>query len=144
VATTAKVYSKANGYFVGGSIAFQTDTIKCALCKPTYTPTQNTDEFWSTPQAQEHTYGGNYSAGGATLGSKTKATATTVTTLDAADTAWTGLSGTARYAVIYKDTGNAATSPLIAYVDFGADQVLSAVDFTIVWAAGGIATFTVS
>jgi hypothetical protein len=51
---------------------------------------------------------------------------------DADDPAWTAVTFTnGRYAIIYKDTGSAATSPLMGYIDFGANQSPSGIDFTI-------------
>jgi hypothetical protein len=73
----------------------------------------------------------NYTAGTNTL------------VLDAVDTAWTGSTITARYAVIYNSTpGTDATRPLIAYVDFGADVSTTAGTFTITWDAAGLVTLT--
>jgi hypothetical protein len=66
-----------------------------------------------------------------------------VTQLDSADPSWASatISGI-RYAVIYKDTGTASTSPLLWLIDFGADQSVTSGTFTIVLAALGIETFS--
>ena len=49
-------------------------------------------------------------------------------------TVWSGpVTLTARYGIIYKDTGTDSTSLLIAYLDFGSDQVATAGSFTIDW-----------
>jgi hypothetical protein len=66
-----------------------------------------------------------------------------VTQLDAADPSWASatISGI-RYAVLYKDTGTAGTSPLLWLIDFGADQSVTSGTFTIVLAALGIETFS--
>jgi hypothetical protein len=66
-----------------------------------------------------------------------------VTQLDSADPSWASatISGI-RYAVIYKDTGTAGTSPLLWLIDFGADQSVTSGTFTIVLAALGIETFS--
>lgn len=82
----------------------------------------------------------NYTAGGATLASKTVTVVggSNEVQLDAADVTWSTVSFTARYAVIYKSTGTSTTSPLIAVVDFGADQTVSSGNFTITWAASGV------
>lgn len=90
------------------------------------------------------TSGQGYTAGGFTLGSKmiTYTAGTNTLTLDAADlTTITGNPLGARYAVIYRDTGTAATSPLLAIVDFGDDQVATGGgSFTVQWDAAGIVT----
>jgi hypothetical protein len=138
MAVTAHPYTKGAKYIFDGSLVPATDTIKCALVTATYTPDRDNDQFWSTPQANEVS-GTGYTAGGVTLGSKTSATDATTheERLDAADPAWTGAVITARYAVYYKDTGSAATSPLLAYVDFGANQSVNPGNFSLVLDATG-------
>lgn len=88
----------------------------------------------------------NYTSGGVTLSSATVTydSASNETRLDAADATWTTVTFTARYAVIYKSTGTSSTSPLIAYVDFGADQSPSAGNFTITWDSTGVIKATAS
>ncbi|MGB8275371.1 MAG: hypothetical protein WCF16_08915, partial [Alphaproteobacteria bacterium] len=64
-------------------------------------------------------------------------------TFDANDVTWlqsaTGFSN-ARKAVLYKDTGVATTSRLIAYADFAADKGNVAGDLTLQMDAAGIIT----
>lgn len=61
-----------------------------------------------------------------------------VVKLDGDDVTWTGATITARAAVLYKDTGNAATDPLIAYIDFGGDITSTNGPFTISWDSAGV------
>lgn len=143
MAVTTKVYSNAPDQAWSGNINWASDTIKVGLVTSSYTPNQNTDVHWSDVSTNEVS-GTGYTAGGATLGSKTHTQSTTTFTFDAADTSWTSSTITARYAVIYKSTGTGSTSPLIAYVDFGADQSSSSGTFTITWSGSGIFTVTVS
>lgn len=143
MAVTAKFYAKAFTHLQNGDIDLDTNTIKVGLLTSSYTPAQSTDETWADVNTNEVS-GTGYTARGATLGSVTVATSSLVTTFDAADTSWATSTITARYAVIYKDTGTNSTSYLIAYVDFGADQSSSAGTFTIQWNASGIGTVTVS
>ena len=84
--------------------------------------------------------GTGYTAGGAALASKTvtKDTTNDRGTFDAADLTWTTATVTARGCVLYVDTGTPSTSPLICYIDFGADKTTTAADFTIQWSASGI------
>jgi hypothetical protein len=120
-------------------INLKTDTIKLALVTSSYTPDQDAHDFWDDVSANEVGASGSYSAGGATL---------TVTTsqdntddegvFDATDVAFTTFTGTARYAVIYKSTGVASTSPLICLIDFGGNQSAVSGTFTITFAAEGI------
>jgi hypothetical protein len=113
-----------------------TDTIKVALVTSTYTPNQDTHDFFDDITNELATATG-YTAGGVTLGTKSTVydSASNTTRMIAASASWTfSASKTMRYAIIYKDTGVAGTSPLLGYVDFGSDQTTSGV-FTINWDA---------
>lgn len=125
-------------------IDYLTDTINVALTTSSYSPNQNTDAFWSTPQANEMAASGTYAAGGATLATKTMTEASLVVTLGAATVTWTSVTGTFRNLVIYKVGGTAATSPLLAYVVISADQSPSNQTINITWNASGIVKVTVS
>jgi hypothetical protein len=144
VAVTALLYGKTWAAFANKEIDWSADTIKVALCTSSYTPDQDTHDYFN--DITNEVTGTGYTAGGATLGSKTEAyTAGTNTyTFDAADTSWTSSTITARYAILYRDTGTASTSPLIGYVNFGADQSTSNGTFQITWNASGIFTITVA
>ena len=119
------------------------DTIKATLHTATYTPNQSTNEV-KADATNELTTAGGYTAGGVTLGSKTYSSSSLVTTFDAADLAWSALSVTFRYIVLWDDTPTTPADPLISYVDTGGDQTLSGTDLAVVWNASGIFTFTVS
>lgn len=142
------LYAKFPENALGGNssgdapIDFLSDTIKCALCTASYTPNQTTHEWFS--DITNEVSGTGYTAGGATLGSKTLSASSLVTTLDAADPSWSSSTITARYAVFYKDTGTAGTSPLIAYADFGGNISSTNGTFTVVLNASGLATITVA
>lgn len=102
------LYTKAKEKILQGQINFATDTLKVALVKNTYVQSLTTDEFLSTLSG--HTLGTDQ-----TLASK----AVTGGAFDAADITFAAVSAgdTSEGIVIYKDTGDAATSPLIAYID---------------------------
>ena len=115
--------------------------LRAALLGSTYNPSPDTHAFFSDVATWEIPATGNYVAGGelvpdVTVGMDTSGDFAYV---DASVVTWTNVTLTARYAVVYKDTGSAATSPLIGFVDFGADQLPSGVNFSIQWnpAAGG-------
>jgi hypothetical protein len=142
--------SKLYGSFIGKSlnkeIDWDSDTIKVALLTSSYTPNQDTHDYFDDVVANEVS-GTGYTAGGETLGSKTLTYdgATNVVTLDAADVTWGSSTITARYAVVYDATpGTNATRPLIGYVDFGSDQASSSGNFTITWDSTGIVKITVA
>lgn len=143
---TAQWYATGAKHVATGTI-WTTDTIKVSLHTSTYTPSQTTHEFFSSTTNELATANG-YTAGGATLGTKSVVTTGLVTALRAANTVWTAGSGqtiTARYAVIRKDTGTASTSPLLGYVDFGADTSATNGNFTITWdSTDGVLKLTVA
>lgn len=109
------------------------DTIKVALFTSAFTPNQDTQDFYDDLSSE--VTGTGYTAGGAALSGKSvdyNATGNT-TSLRASQTSWSTATFTARYAVIYKDTGSAATSPVLGWVDFGGDESVSSGTFTVIW-----------
>jgi hypothetical protein len=110
---------------------WDTDTIKVALCTSAYTPDQDTHDFFN--DVTNEITGTGYTAGGVTTTTPTVTydTATDEIRLDCDDPSWSSATFTARVAVWYKSTGTASTSPLIGYMDFGADQSVSSGAFTI-------------
>lgn len=142
MASIAKYNSFLKNQFNGTNVIdFDTDTIKVMLVASAYTPAASTHVNKS--DVTNEVTGTNYTAGGTALATKTLTEATGTVTFDAADVTWlqsaTGFS-TARYAVIYKDTGTASTSPLIGYIDFTADKGNTSGDLTLQWAATGVFT----
>lgn len=116
------VYNNAIDNIVRGEIAFQTNSFKIMLVTASHTPNQDTHEFRSSVTADEVGNSGTYAAGGS-------AVTATVQSIDTANDdvevsfggpySWTSATIASKAAIIYKDTGNAATDPLICYVDFG-------------------------
>jgi hypothetical protein len=139
MAASAKWYGKALSIAFGSApVNWASDTIKVALCTASYVPDQDNHDFFD--DITNEVTGTGYSAGGATLGTKTNTytAGTNTTTFDAADTSWPAATITARYAIIYKSTGTASTSLLLGYVDFGENIISTNGTFTITWASGGI------
>jgi hypothetical protein len=128
-------------------VDWDSDTIKVALLTSSYTPDQDAHDYFNDVSSAEVTGATGYTAGGATLASKTITydSGTNVLVLDAADTTWASSTITARYAVVYDASGgNAASNALIGYVDFGSDQSSSNGNFTITWDSTGIVRITVA
>lgn len=146
MAVTAKWYGVPikNQYDGTAVVDWNTDTIKAALTTSSYSPAQDTDDFFD--DVTNEITGTGYTAGGASLGTLTATYDTTSNEirLDAADTQWTSSSFTARNAVIYKSTGTASTSPLVSYIDFGGDETVSSGTFTIQYDSTGVAKITAS
>ena len=151
MAVTAKLYGQGLMNMGGGSSAggapidWLSDTIKVALCTSTYSPDQDAHDFFDDI-TNEVANGNGYTSGGATLANKTAGytSGTNVIKFDGDDVSWTTSTITARYAIVYKSSGVASTSPLIAYIDFGADVSSTAGTFQITWDAAGIFTITVA
>lgn len=129
------LYAKGKEKMLAASINFVSDTIKVALVKNTYPQNLATDEFYTdisayvigTPQ---------------TLGSKTTAAGV----FDASDATYTAVTAgdTLEGVVIYKDTGVAGTSPLLAYIDTitGFPLATNGGDITIQWDNGTYKIFS--
>ena len=122
------LYDKGREKFLTGAINASADTLKCALIKDTYAPTLGSDEFFSTLSSH-------------VVGTPQTLTSKTVTggVLDAADVTFSAVPTAAvNYCAIYKDTGSAATSPLIALFDTAAGLPVSTNggDIIIAWDNG--------
>lgn len=129
------LYAKGKEKILSGSINFSSDTIKAALLSSAYTANLSTDEFWSGISA-------NLLNTAQTLGSK----GVTAGVFDAADVTFTAVTSgaTAKAIVIYKDTGTASTSPLLAYIDTitGFPLATNGGDITITWDNGSYKIFS--
>lgn len=147
MAVTAKMYGNAPYNAFDKKIDWNSDTIKLALCTSSYTPDQDAHDFFNDITNEVSSSGTNYTAGGNTISNctLTYTAGTNVLKLDGDDVTFSAVTLTARYGIIYDSTpGTAATNPLIAYIDFGADQSPSGVDLIISFNAAGICTFTVA
>ena len=124
---------------VEGNVAFLTNTIKLMLLDNVHTTNIDTQLFIDDVSANEVS-GTGYSAGGATLGSKTSTIDNTNDrgVMDSADVTFSASTITARYGVIYKDTGTPGTSPIIGIYDFVSDKSSSSSDFTFQVNADGL------
>ena len=134
-----QVFNTFKKLIMDGSFNFGTDTIKVALMADTYTPNIDTQDYWSDVSANEAS-GSGYTAGGQALTGKTTSTDDTNDRglFDADNPVWDPVTITARYAIIYKDTGTPATSALIGCLDFGSNQTATAGSFTINLNAAGL------
>lgn len=139
-------YGNALAKALNKEIDWNTDTVKCALLVDTYTPDQDTHDYFDDVVAHEVAAGGGYTAGGATLANCTVTydAGTNTLKIDADDVTWAAATITAHYAVVYVDTGTDSTSPLIVCVDFGQNYSSGGLDFAIGWNVAGIAIAVVS
>lgn len=146
----AVTINKYNSFLLGqmngtpnAVVDFDTDTLKLQLCSAAYVPNAAT-QVWLSDVSNEVATSAQYAAGGKVIATPTVALSGGTVTFDGADVTWlAGAAGfaNARYGVIYKSTGTASTSRLIAYIDFGADKTNIGGDFSVVWSATGIVTW---
>ena len=102
------LYNKAKEKILQGQINLLTDDIRVAIVSNAYVQSMTTDEFLSAVSAN-------------ILGTPMALTGRSITggAFDGDDLNFTGIASgaTTEGVVIYKDTGNPATSPLIYYAD---------------------------
>lgn len=143
---TSKGYGNLAKALFNKEVDWDSDDIKVMLVSSAYAPNQDTHDYLDDVQAFEVT-GTGYTAGGASLANKTRTydAANNVLVLDADNVTWANSTITARYAVIYDNTGaSAAAKPLIGYIDLISDQASNAGNFTVEWDAAGILRLTVA
>lgn len=123
------LYAKGKQKLLAADIDLEVDTIKVALVKNDYAQNLSTDEFFSSISAS-------------VIGTPQTLASKTVTdgVFDAADVTFTAVAAgsTLEGVVIYKDTGVAGTSPLLAYIDTitGFPLATNGGDITIQWNNG--------
>lgn len=124
------LYDKARERFLRGQINWDTDTMKvCLVDKDVYTPNFTTHEYLSDVS------GSAIIAPGVTLTGKSSSSGAA----DANDVTFSAVSGAESEAlIIYKDTGDNATSPLIAMIDSatGLPITPNGGDIIVVWDNG--------
>jgi hypothetical protein len=126
--------------YTGAAVTdWDSDSIKLALTTNAWTiDPDNHDRF--NDVTNELSTGGNYTAGGWVLAAPSASfdTASDQARFDATDVSQASATFTARKAVVYKNTGTSSTSPLITWLDFGADVSPSAGLFSITFDTTGV------
>lgn len=124
------LYDKARERFLSGGLDWDSDTVKAVLVDTAaYTPDPATDEFLSEIPAVDRI------AVSAALTGKT----VTAGVADAEDVTFPAVSGDSVEAIVlFKDTGDPATSPLIAFLDnaVGLPFTPSGADVIVRWSDG--------
>jgi hypothetical protein len=145
--TIAKFYGQYPLKALAGVVNYTGDVVKCALLYATYTPNQDTHVFFSDVSTSQ-VGGSGYTAGGVTLTGKSVyySTSTNDIALLCDNISFPGLtvSPALRYAVIYHDTGNPATSVLMQYQDLETSTTPTAQDLVLNPASGILGSFTVA
>jgi hypothetical protein len=114
------IYDHIYEHMMNGEVNFGSDTFDVLLVTSSYTPNKGTHD--SKSDITNEVTGTGYTAGGASSAC-TVTLDTSAHHADAtfADVSWASSTITARAAVIYKNSGTAGTSWLVAYVDNGSD-----------------------
>ena len=103
------------------------DKFKLALYTSSATLNSATTSYTTT---QEVSASGAYTAGGGALTGQNTSVASGVAIVDFADLSFTGVTLTARGALIY-NTSSAVTNAAVAVLDFGADKTATSGTFTV-------------
>jgi hypothetical protein len=129
MAVSANKYNRWVSYLGGNiasnPIAWETDTVKVALCTTTYTPSAAHTQY--ADLTNEVANGNGYTTGGAavTVGAVTNSSGTDSYPASMASPTWTASSSgfALRYIVFWDDTPT--NNPLILYYDYGSTLTLS-------------------
>lgn len=136
MAVTSFVFGPAGQSLLAGQVGdvAVAGALKAMLLTSTYV--KNQDARYKSELTNE-VVGTNYVAGGKALTGVvvTYDAATNKAKLDCDDVTFDNVTVTARYAVFYRDTGVATTSPLLVLWDFGADVVATTSPFVLEIAA---------
>ena len=124
------IYNSCIDDMARGAIDFDTDTFKVMLVTSSYTPNKDTHD--KRDDVTNEVSGTGYTAGGVSAPvTVTKDTANDKVTIEFAAVSWTSSTITARGAVYFKSTGNAANDCLVAYNDFGSNITTSNGTFSL-------------
>ena len=139
----SKMYNSGLVKLGDGSIDWNTDTIKLALVNNTYVPDIDAHDFFNDVTNELVATG--YTAGGATLTAQVTQDNTNDRAIyDANDVQYASLaSAVFRYAIVYKSTGVASTSPLICVIDLtgSGNQTVNGI-YDLTFNAAGIFNLT--
>ncbi len=133
MAVTVTPYRQGLVLLASGAIDFTTHVFKVALFGTSYTPDAATHDYFNDLSGE--ITGSPYLAGGTNLtvalsaDSETGGAKVTVITVTWPAASFTGV----RYAVVYRNTGTASTSPLLFYVDFGTTINPGGLAFALSW-----------
>jgi hypothetical protein len=118
-----KIYPAFKLALLKSEVELESAVIKLALVTNAYTADDAHDFFADVTNEVSAT---GYTAGGETVDNQTVSLDSTTGVFDFDPITWNISGGiTYRAAVLYVSTGDPATSRLIAYYDFGTDQVLA-------------------
>lgn len=132
------IYNAGKLALLKGEVQPLTDTLRAALVTQSYAADKDAHAVFA--DISHEVVGTGYSAGGKVLTGLALAqdNANDRAVLQADNLVWPVGAFTARAAVLYKDSGSAATSPLLAYLNFGGDHTVSGEAFYLEWSPEGV------
>lgn len=138
MAVTATPYGNFIMKLGTGTFNLPADTFKVLLTTSAYVPNIDTHASLTDVTNELADGVGGYAAGGKTLSGLawTYDAANDRGVLAANIVTWSAAAFTCRYAVIYRAGADAASSPLVGYIDFGADKTLNTEDFVLSFVSG--------
>lgn len=126
-------FNKCKELMVDAGIDWTADTIKAALLTDAYVPDLVNHEFLDDVNSFEVS-GTGYTAGGVTVSgkSRTKDAVNNQQVLGCSPLSWTTVTlANIKYVAIYKDSGSAATSPLLLLLTLALTNTVSAANFDV-------------
>lgn len=132
------LYNAGKLAILRGDVQPLVDLLKVALVGSAYSADKDAHAVFA--DLSDEVSGSGYTAGGQALSdvSLTQDDANDRAVLGATASVWPVASFSARGAVLYKDSGSPATSPLLAYLDFGTLHTVSGEDFYLEWNPEGV------
>lgn len=126
---------------LASGLDWENDTLKIAAFSSSYSPDIDADEYFDDISANEVS-GGSYVAGGVALDTPVRSVDNDndLIVVDATNQTLTGMP-TFQTLVLYKDTGDPSTSPLICYWDNEA-EVIGVTNVNLTYHASGIMALT--
>jgi len=136
------MYNRGKKGIMDASIDLDNDTLKVLLIDNAGDYIPNPDHDNVSDVVANEMSGGNYSRQLLANVAITEDDSNDLSVMDADDVTFASISaGTAKGAIIFKDTGNDATSPLIAWIDTNFPITTNGGDIIIQWSANGILAF---
>lgn len=126
------------------TIRWEEDEIKVGLLTSAYVPSPVNDASWNDVAQYEIPPCNEYNPGGKQIPNMTQIDENSTRTITGDEVEWLqDVEGfdSARYAVIYKDSGQPATSPLVGFIDFSRLRSNKIRSFIIRWNPLGILRF---
>lgn len=132
------IYNIAKTNFANSSVDYLNDDIKIALVYGYTIDVDNHSSFADV--VVNEVLGPGYIGGGTSLTTKTisQDNSTDRTYFKADDVNWEGTTVSSNGAIIYKNSGDNLTSPLICYIDFSTVYTTTNQNFIIKWSIDGV------